>query len=528
MSDTTYVIGVDVGTASAKAIVTTDRGKILAQHSSAYGLQTPRPLWAEQWPEVWLDGLTKAVRGALEGSQIDAENVRAMTVSSLYGGSGIPVDNQMTPLHPCLIWMDRRAGDETAWVRENVPLDELFATTGNGVDSYYGFTKMLWLKHHQPEVWAKTRYFLPPNAYLIHRLTGEVAVDYSSAGNIGGVFDINKRAWSQEMTDALGIPLEVLPERLVASSEVVGELHKEGAEMLSLAPGTSVCAGGVDAAVATLSAGVFRPGQHAAMMGTSMCWGLIHPEKPKEPGLISMPYVLDPAMTYTFGGAATAGAVIKWFKDELGGAEQIVESVTKGGAGLGVNLDAYAQLDAKAARLPAGADGLLMLPYFMGERSPIWDTNARGTLLGLTLYHTRAHLYRAFLEGVAYALRHNIDTGRDAGYNLDSQLLVVGGGAKSALWNEVMASVTQMPVMAAAKGGEAALGDAMLAALGVGLISEADLPAWVNTADLYTRFEPDSQDAAVYDRYFEQYKGLYNSLKERFAAVAALGEGTSV
>ena len=239
-----------------------------------------------------------------------------------------------------------------------------------------------------------------------------------------------------------------------------------------------------------------------------------------------MSYVLDPAMTYTFGGAATAGAVVKWFKDELGGAERIVESVTKGGAGLGVNLDAYALLEAKAARLPAGADGLLMLPYFMGERSPIWDTNARGTLLGLTLYHTRAHLYRAFLEGVAHALRHNIDTGRDAGHDLDPQLLVGGGGAKSPLWNSIMASVTQMPV--AAKGGEAALGDAMLAALGVGLTSEADLPTWVNTADLYTRFEPDPHDAAVYGRYFEQYKGLYNDLKERFAAVAALGEGASV
>ena len=398
-----------------------------------------------------------------------------------------------------------------------------FAVTGNGADSYYGFTKMLWLKRHQPEVWKRAHYFLPPNAYLIYRLTGEVAVDYSSAGNIGGVFDINERKWSGDMTDALGIPLEVLPERLVASAEVVGELHKEGAEMLGLAPGTSVCAGGVDAAVATLSAGVFRPGQHAAMMGTSMCWGLIHPEKPKEPGLISMPYVLDPAMTYTFGGAATAGAVVKWFKDELGGVERMVERWTEGGA----NLDAYAQLDARAASLPPGADGLLMLPYFMGERSPIWDTNARGTLLGLTLYHTRAHLYRAFLEGVAYALRHNIDTGRGAGYDLDPQLLVVGGGAKSALWNTIMASVTQMPVQAAAKGGEAALGDAMLAALGTGLIGEADLPAWVNTADLYTRFEPDPHDAAVYGRYFEQYKGLYNDLKERFAAVAALGEGTS-
>ena len=308
MSEQNYVIGVDVGTTSAKAVLTTDKGEILGQHLSEYGLLTPRPLWAEQWPEVWFEGMIKAVQGALKKSGVSPKNVRAMTVSSLYGGSGIPVDKEMTPLHPCLIWMDRRAQAETAWVRDNVDLDELFAVTGNGVDSYYGFTKMLWLKNNQPEVWAKTRAFLPPNAYLTYRLTGEVAVDYSSAGNIGGVFNVGKKQWSQTMTESLEIPLELLPERLVASAEVVGNLHAEGADMLGLLPGTPVCAGGVDAAVATLSAGVFRPGQHVAMMGTSMCWGLIHPEQPKQPGLISMPYVLNPeTTTYTFGGGGDGG-----------------------------------------------------------------------------------------------------------------------------------------------------------------------------------------------------------------------------
>ena len=232
--------------------------------------------------------------------------------------------------------------------------------------------------------------------------------------------------------------------------------------------------------------------------------------------------LLEPeTTTYTFGGAATAGAVVKWFKDELGGVEQSVESLAKGGA----NLDAYAQLDAHAAPLPPGADGLLMLPYFMGERSAIWDTNARGTLIGLTLYHTRAHVYRAFLESVAYALRHNIEAGQEAGYTLDEELLVVGGGAKSSLWSQMMANVTGRPVLAAASGGEAALGDAMLAALGVGLCDESSLPGWVTNADLYKRYEPDAVASEVYDRYFEQYKELYTNLQGRFAELAKLAPG---
>jgi sugar (pentulose or hexulose) kinase len=523
VAENTYLLGVDVGTTGAKAVVTTARGKIVAQHTSEYGFLSPRPLWAEQWPRVWLEGLSGAVRGVVQKSGVAPQQVQGMAVSSLYGGSGIPVDARIEPLRPCLIWLDRRAQAETDWVRKALPLDELYAVTGNGVDSYYGFTKILWIKNHEPELWQRTRYLLPPNAFLIHRLTGEIAVDYSSAGNIGGVFDLRRRRWSETTTQALGIPRDKLPDRLVASSDVVGKLHRAGAELTGLLEGTPVCAGGVDAAVATLSAGVFRGGQHVAMMGTSMCWGFIHEQAPREPGFVSMPYVLHPERsTYTFGGASTAGAVVKWFRDELGHVEQAIEGWTTGG----IDLTAYGLLDAAAAKVPAGSDGLLVLPYFMGERSPIWDAKARGTVIGLTLFHTRAHLYRAFLEGVAYALRHNVEAGERAGYALDPDLAIVGGGARSELWSRIMANVTGRTVLAATAGGEAALGDAMLAAVGLGVAKEEQLVDWVGTSDLYRRYAPSASETAVYDRYFEQYLGLYTDLKSRFAALAALANPT--
>ena len=223
--------------------------------------------------------------------------------------------------------------------------------------------------------------------------------------------------------------------------------------------------------MATLSAGVLREGQHAAMIGTSMCWGFIHAGAPASPGLISMPYVLDDReMTYTFGGAATAGAVIRWFRDTLGDSE--VARAAAGGP------SAYELLAGEAEKIAAGSEGLIALPYFMGERSPIWDVNARGTVTGLTLSHSKAHLYRAMLEGVSYALEHNIEFAIAGNPHLDEALTVVGGAAKSELWLDIIASVTGRPVRASAEAGEAAYGDAMLAAQGIGLIGKGDLPVW--------------------------------------------------
>lgn len=521
MTGAPLFVGVDAGTTAAKAVVTDGAGAILAERQAGYGVLTPRSLWAEQWPGVWLDGLSQAVRGAVEAAGVDPRRVAAMAVSSLYGGSGIPVDGDLEAVRPCLIWLDRRARAEADRVRAEVGIDRLVEVTGNGVDSYFGFTKILWLQHHEPDAWERTRWLLPPNAFLIHRLTGEVAVDHSSAGNIGGIYDIRSHSWSAETCGLLGIDVRRLPERLVASHEVVGRLHERGAHLTGLPAGTPVCAGGVDAAAATLSAGVLAQGRHVAMLGTSMCWGFVHHRAPSEAGLVSMPYVLDPQrLTYTFGGAATAGAIPRWFVEQLGDGAAAAGDRTPEAAAAGTeDPGAYARLDAAAAEVPAGSDGLLVLPYFMGERSPIWDPDARGTITGLTLYHSRAHLYRACLEGVAYALRHNIEAGRAAGYPLDGVLHAVGGATRSALWLDILAAVVGLPVVAAS-GGEAAYGDAMLAAVGVGAAGAGDLAGWVETAGNRRRIDPDPDAREAYDRLYPHYVGLYDDLRDRFAALS--------
>ena len=510
------VIGVDIGTQSTKAVLAELGGTIVAQATRAYAPDTPRPNWAEQWPDVWLDAVEACLAEVAKAA--GSGTVRALCVSSLYGGSGIPVDADMRPLHPCLIWMDRRAEDQVRWVRDHVDMDRLAAITGNAVDSYYGYTKVLWLKDNRPDLWERTHLFLPPNAYVIQRLTGEVAVDHSSAGNIGGFYDATRRAWSREMLDAMGVPHRMMPERLVASTDVVGGLRPEVAARLGLPSGTPVVAGGVDAAVATYAAGVVRPGQHVAMMGTSMCWGYIAPTADAAHGLISFPYVTraDDDL-YVFGGAATAGASVTWFREQFCQAEVA--------AGRASGRDPHALLEEGAAAVAPGSDGIVFLPYLMGERSPVWDGQASGAFVGLNLFHTRAHLYRAVLEGVTLALRHNMEAGARGAVSLDERLVVVGGAARSDLWMQIIADVTGLPVWTILEDVEAALGAARMAAVGVGLLARDVDDKWVT---LVHRADPDPARKSRYDAVFAVYAGLYPALCESMHALSDIREPSDV
>ncbi|OMH38850.1 FGGY-family carbohydrate kinase [Motiliproteus sp. MSK22-1] len=507
-----YVIGVDIGTQSTKALLTATDGRILAQASVGYQVEQPRPMWAEQWPEVWLEAVYQSTAEAIQSAGVMPSDIKAICVSSLYGGSGIPVDSEIKALHPCLIWMDRRSNEEVEWVRQHIDMEHLQQVTGNGVDSYYGYTKMLWLKHKQPEVWSRTRYLLPPNSYVQYHLTGELAVDHSSAGNIGGIYDISSRTWSVSMLNALGIDPELMPSRLVESNEIVGRLLPDAANRLGLLPGTPVVAGGVDAAMATLAAGVVESGNHVAMIGTSMCWGFVNKQTDARNGLISMPYVHNASEDlYIFGGAITAGASVSWFRDQFCSAEQQAASLLP-------EIDVHELMELGAAKTPAGADGLLFLPYLMGERSPVWDAKASGAFVGLTLYHSKAHLYRAVLEGLTFALRHNMECGKLGAISLDPELIVVGGAASSDLWMQLIADITGYPVLTIEQEVEAPLGGALLAALAIGEI--ASINEIHNWRTLESRAVPDPANKVMYDHMFEQYCDIYQALKPNMHALS--------
>ncbi|MEQ2467411.1 FGGY-family carbohydrate kinase [Niallia hominis] len=433
-------------------------------------------------------------------SGIPPEKIRGIAISGLYGGSGIPLDENMEPVRPCMIWMDRRAEAESNWVLEHIGKEKLLEITHNGADPYYGYTKILWMKNNEPENWLKTKLFLPPNDYVIFKLTGEVAIDYSSAGNIGGIFDMNNRTWSKGMMDAMGIPTSLMPEKIVESTDIVGGLTKAAAAELGLSEGMPVIASGIDCGAANIGLGVLESGIYAAAIGTSMCAALISDKPVKGKDLIVWPYLYDAKrLSYYFAGGATAGAIVKWFRQTMCQYELEVEK--EGGK------NAYDALNEQAANIPVGSDGLIVLPYFMGERSPIWDSDAKGTIVGLSLAHTKAHIYRAFLEAVAFSLRDAMEaTGEDLG----EYILLAGGVTKSKLWRQIFADVTGYPVVCPIHDVEANMGDVMLAGIGTGLLSYEEVKKW---QVLDEKIMPNKENHQKYNEFYHVYQSIYKHLK---------------
>ena len=500
-----YLLGCDIGTQSTKSVLVDENGNVICEATREYEVDTPKPNWAEQWPDVWVKAAFETMKEVVEKSNAPKEKIAGAALSGLYGGSGIPVNKNMQPLYPCLIWMDRRAVAETEWVKKNVPQKEIFSITGNYVDSYYGFTKMMWLRNNKPEIWKKIYKFISPKDYVIYHLTEETSIDYSSAGNIGGIFDLKQLTWSEHMCKILNIPIEYLPEKIVKSSDVVGHVTKSASKLCGLLEGTPIIAGGIDAPVAQLSAGALQEGEHVAMVGTSTCWGTVHRRDNPAFGLVNFPYVVhDTERIYTFGGSATTGALARWFKERFGEFEAVVAE----------RLDAspYQLFDKEAQRVPAGSDGIIVLPYFMGERSPIWDPFAKGVFFGVSLYHTGAHIYRALMEGGAYALRHNMEEGMKAGLSLNDVCWIVGGVSKSDLWVKIFADVTGFKMRQVASLVEAPFGDAFLAGLGTGVIDKPErIKEWVKYK---SPVGPDVSLKNIYDRYYQIFRKLYENTAE--------------
>ncbi|SHO54053.1 FGGY-family carbohydrate kinase [Anaerocolumna xylanovorans] len=495
-------IGCDIGTSSTKTVAVDINGKVLAQAVKSYGIIQKHHNWAEQDAAVWFEAAAETIQAVVK--KIDEKAVEAICISALYGGTGVMCDASMESIRPSIIWMDRRAEEESRWIRKNVGEDRIFEISGNGIDSYFGFTKLLWVKNHEPENWKKIRFILPVHSYILYKLTGKVTVDYCSAGNVGGIFDYRLREWSEEMCTELGIPYEALPKEFHAPGEIIGTLNAEYQEKLGFNHEVKICAGTVDCIASMISATIVRNGDNAAVLGTSLNWGFLHDRLPDNPSLVSMPYGFDSKkLSYTYGGASTAGALPRWFVKSFFGNEDASN---------------YELLEKEIAenQIGAGSNGIIVLPYFMGERTPIWDENATGLIFGLTLSHTRAHIYRAVLESVAYSLLHIMEamTGDEDDVRKDkiNKIILVGGGSKSELWKSIFADVTGLPVYTPVNPVEAPLGDAFMAAMGTENIKETSvIEEWVK---MNPPVNPVIENNVVYKKYFEMYKQLYMDLKD--------------
>jgi xylulokinase len=493
------LLGIDVGSSSTKGVLATARGDIVAQHQVAHTLSIPRPGWAEHDPESdwWGDFLT--VCRALVTPQRSAA-VKGVAVSGI-GPCFCPADAAGNALRPGILYgIDTRATAEIDDLTDRLGEDAILQRSGSALTAQAVGPKLLWFRRHEPELYARTRYLLPASSLLVQRLTGEYVIDCHTASGFNPLYDVHQGRWIDEWVPAvLGADAPPLP-RVLWATEIAGQLHAAAAEQTGLPVGTPVTAGTIDAAAEALSIGVRRPGDLMVMYGTTMFLILVVDRPRPDRRMWGTRFVVPPTANIA-AGLSTSGAVTAWFRS-------ILEC--------GPDTPSYAQLVDEAAAVAPGADGLVVLPYFSGERTPIQDPLARGLFAGLTLHHTRGHLYRALLEGTAFGFRHNLDTFRDIGAPI-TRAVAVGGGATSDLWPQIVADVSGLDQEIPSVTVGAGLGDCLLAGIATGLATADDVEAW-NPIRKVLRADPSR--ATTYDHLYEIYRSLYPATADQMHALS--------
>lgn len=499
MPDRTLLLGIDLSTTGAKALLLDERGQTVASASTPLTLSTPRPLWAEQQPHDWWEATIASIRAALAMADARGDEVRAVGLTGQMHGLAL-LDAQGEPLRPAILWNDQRTAAECDEIRARIGRSRLIAITGN--DALPGFTapKILWVRRHEPEVYARAAHILLPKDYIRYRLTGDYAMDKAD-GSGSLLFDLAARDWSGEVAASLDIPRAWLPPTYEGPA-ITGAISAEAAALTGLAAGTPVMAGGGDQAAQAVGVGAIDPGMAAVTLGTSgvvfaaTSTPLYEPE-----GRLHAFCHAAPGRWHLMGVMLAAAGSLQWLRDTLAP---------------GVSFEA---LLAEAAQAPAGSEGLLFLPYLSGERTPHPDPLARGAWVGLTLRHTRAHLARAVLEGVAFGLRDCFSLLAQVGLDEMARVRISGGGARSPLWREIVASVLAIPLETVAADEGAAYGAALLAGVGAGVWPDV-ATACASTIQPGEITAPNPDWQTTYDRLYPVYQSLYPALRPTFTALA--------
>jgi xylulokinase len=499
MADGSLLLGIDVSTTGAKALLIDSSGRVVASATTPLTLSTPRPLWSEQAPEDWYAGVAKSIREALQKVGRAGGDVAAVGLTGQMHGL-VLLDEAGNVLRPAILWNDQRTAAQCDEIRARIGRERLIALTGN--DALTGFTapKILWVREEEPEIYARVRHILLPKDYARYRLTGDYAMDKAD-GSGTLLFDLSARDWSPEVLDTLEIPLEWLPPTY-EGPEVTGRISAEAAAATGLLAGTPVMAGGGDQAAGGVGVGAIAPGVVSVVLGTS---GVVFaptsvPLIEAEGRLHAFCHAL-PERWHLMGVTLSAAGSLQWHRDTLAP---------------GVSFD---DLLAEAEEAPTGSDGLLFLPYLSGERTPYPDPLARGAFIGLTVRTRRAHMTRAVLEGVAFSLKDCFGLLEATGLGAVSEARVSGGGARGKLWRRILASVLGVALVSLEADEGAALGAALLAGIGAGVWpgATAAVNAGVRLGD---RVEPDAADAERYARLYGEYRALYPALRPTFNALS--------
>ncbi|MDG1182997.1 MAG: FGGY-family carbohydrate kinase [Tateyamaria sp.] len=494
-----YTLGVDIGTFETKGVLVDAAGVVIATARHGHKMVVPQPGWAEHRPEEdWWGDFVKVTNELIATSGCKPNEIKAVACSAI-GPCMLPVDADGAALmNGVLYGVDTRAMTQVDALTARIGKDVILERCGNALTSQSVGPKILWLKEEQPKIYAKTAKILTSTSFLVHRLTGEYVIDHYTAANFSPLYDVDAQDWCFELAADIATS-EMLP-RLLWSTQIAGHVTATAAAATGLAIGTPVTTGTIDAAAEALSVGVGAPGDMMVMYGSTIFIITLTQERVRDARLWYAPW-LYPGQHASMAGLATSGTLTHWFRNQF--SRELPPET------------AFVTLAQEAEAVAPGADGLLFLPYFSGERTPIYDPLAKGAFFGLNLTHERGHMYRALIEGIAFGTAHVLETYRDAGVNL-TRILAVGGGTKNALWLQATSDVSQVDQIVCEKTVGASYGDAFLARVAIGEADIGDIARWnpLETQIKATVIPSYTRNYPLFRRLYEQTKDIATLLSE--------------
>lgn len=496
-----FLLGCDIGTYSSKGVLVTTEGKVLFQSSIAHKVSIPKPGWMEHDPDnVWLHDFLFITKDLLKKSEINPRDILSIGISSISSATTL-LGEDLKPLRPSILYgVDTRASEE---------VNEIIRDLGTFVSNQNVPPKLRWVQKNEPEVWAKTKYILSGHHYLIMKMTGEINQNTLDAMNFYPLCEYGATSWDPKYFEYFDIKPGMLPE-MVWPTEIAGRVNKEGAALSGLVEGTPIVGGCNDSSAESVSVGVTNPGDMMQMYGSSNIFYMIL-DGPFHGNRIKAVRLMYPDQYGYVGGLGTAGSITTWFRDQLG--YQELEAEKAGGE------NAFAALSKLAFDSKPGSNGLVALPYFSGERNPIFDGYARGMIFGLNLTHTRADIYRALLESVGYGVRHNMeDFWADNIY--PEHIVAIGGGVYNEAWMQIICDICNFSQEIPEVKIGAAYGDAFMAAKGIGLYENgSDVKKWVKIEKV---LNPDPEKHKIYNEFYQIYRALYPANKELMHKISEL------
>jgi xylulokinase len=489
-----YYLGVDIGTFESKGVLVDAEGRIVASASKPHKMIVPQPGWAEhRADEDWWDDFVHLSNRLIGDSGVSPADIKAVATSAI-GPCMLPVDTAGRPLMNAVLYgVDTRAARQIEALTARIGGDVLLEACGNALTSQAVGPKILWLKEERPELFARTAKVMTSTTYLVHKLTGEYVIDHYSAANFAPFYNVGRLDWTDELAGNI-LPLDKLP-RLRWTSEIAGHVTEDAARLTGLAPGTPVTTGTIDAGAEALSVGVTQPGDMLLMYGSTVFIIEVTAERVRDARLWYAPWFF-PNQHASLAGLATSGTLSHWFREQF--ARELPAET------------AFATLTTEAMQSPPGARGLVMLPYFSGERTPIHDPQAKGTIFGLDLTHTRGDIYRALLEGIALGTRQVFETYEAVGHPPVS-IYAAGGGTKNAVWGQATSDVSGLTQVVREKTIGASYGDAFLAALAIGDVRREDIDSW---NPVVRRIEPQPALRELYEARYATFRALYERNKD--------------